>query len=106
VTGRLAGVLILVAVLTFGAAGCKDKSASIEQSGVPTGTPEATSSVGATASADAASEPVDAANPDSSNSSKPDTSAIEKELAAIEKELDALSMPGDSDFSAIEGDLP
>lgn len=86
-TRRLVASVLLVAVLLSGAAGCKSKSVENEQTGVPTGTPVATSSVEPTA------KPVD-------------TSAIEKELTAIEKELEAISMPGDSDFDAIEGDLP
>jgi len=99
VTGRLGWTFILLAVLLLGAAGCSKKTADINDTGVPAGTPVATSSVEAT-TAESTAEPTE------SNSTPADTSAIEKELAAIEKELEALSMPDDSDFSAIEGDLP
>lgn len=105
-THRLPALLLLVVVLLSGAAGCKSKSVSNEQTGVPTGTPVATSSVEPTVT-DEVDGSGDVSEPSGSTAAKPvDASAIEKELAAIEKELDSLSMPDDSDFSAIEGDLP
>ncbi len=101
-TARIAGTLLLVAVLLFGAAGCKGRSDSADTTGVPAGTPVSTFTVEATTTAPEG-DAVDAVAP---TEKQVDTSAIEKELAAIEKELEALSMPDDSDFNAIEGDLP
>ncbi|MGB4593610.1 MAG: hypothetical protein WBI63_07570 [Coriobacteriia bacterium] len=34
-----------------------------------------------------------------------DTAAIEAELSAIEEELGSMTMPSDSDFSTLEGDI-
>lgn len=100
-TARLAGSLLLVAVLLSGAAGCKGTNDSADTTGAPTGAPVSTSTVEASTTAPG-TEAVDT----TTRAEPVDTAAIEKELAAIDKELDALSMPDDSEFSAIEGDLP
>ncbi len=103
---RTVAVLLVALVVLSGTAGCKSGAADSTQTGVPTGTPVATSSVEPTVTGDS-STTEDASQVSGSTSAKSaDTAAIEKELAAIEKELDALSMPSDSDFDAIEGDLP
>jgi len=104
VTRRLIALLVLVALLLTGAAGCRSKGAQSDGTGASDGASVPLASSDATTSVDASAG---AETPGGTTADvAADTAAIQKELAAIQKELDSMSLPGDSDFDAIAGELP
>lgn len=103
-TRRLIAPLVLAALLLTGAGGCTAKSARSNVTDAPDGASVTTATAEATASAGSeATVPAGSKYPSSPPAA--DAAAIQKELSAIQKELDSMSMPSDSDFDSIEGDL-
>ncbi|MHB1342159.1 MAG: hypothetical protein ACYC77_04360 [Coriobacteriia bacterium] len=99
---RIILATLVMALLVAGMAGCGSRDQGITQAGdmIPatTATTEPSATVEASTTGEAGSEAA-------GDATSPDTSAIEAELSAIETELGSMSMPSDSDFSALEGDI-
>jgi len=100
---RIVLAALVMALLVSGMAGCDSRDQDAIEAGgeIPVSTATAEPATAADASATAEASGSDAAG----DETNPDTAAIEAELSAIETELGSMSMPGDSDFSALEGDI-